>query len=251
MPNSHAFKSGASAGDAESYAWFCSELGDGLHALAQPLTVLRGALGALTMHGAARQETTDRYLELSNTQVDRLCNLLSGLHSLLDGVRSEPVCTEIDLWDLTVSVLENRRDVASNNLPRISLAKPDGEFGVMADPARVEEALNAALNAIEAQSQSRDDISMDISRRDGFANLSLLCTRSNGEKLSAMNWLHLSAAKANVKKQHGTYDCSESPFQISIKLPLLDNKLDEKIDVNIDEKRMTEVANRHTLVHES
>ncbi|MGD0482095.1 MAG: hypothetical protein ABSA42_18130 [Terracidiphilus sp.] len=240
MPNNNALESGASVGDAESYAWLCRELDEGLHALAQPLTILRGALGALTMRGAVPPQAASRYLEMSNTQVDRLCNLLSGLQSLLDGVRSEPVCTEVDLWDLTVSVLENRQAELSNSLPRISLAKPDCELRVMADPARIEEALHAALNAVEAQSQSRDDICMDISRRDGFANLSLLCTRSKGEKLTAMNWLHLSAAEANVKKQHGVYACSKSPFQISIKLPLLD-----------EEKRITGIANSHTLVHES
>ena len=240
MPNSDALESGASVGDAESYAWFCSELNEGLHALAQPLTILRGALGALTMRGAVRPEAASHYLEMSNTQVDRLCNLLSGLHNLLDGVRSEPTCTEIDLRDLMVSVLEDRQVKSSDSLPVISLANPDYEFRVMADPVRIEQALHAALDAVEAQSQSRDDIRMDISRCDGFANLSVLCTRSNARKLTALNRLHLSAAEANVKKQHGVYECSESPFQISIKLPLPD-----------DEERKTEMANRHTPVHES
>jgi hypothetical protein len=95
MPNSNALESGASVGDADSSAWFCRELDEGLHALAQPLTVLRGALGALTMRGAVRPEAASRYLEMSNTQVERLCDLLSGLQNLLDGVRSEPVRTEI------------------------------------------------------------------------------------------------------------------------------------------------------------
>jgi len=240
MLNSDALESGAPVGEAESYAWFCRELNEGLHALAQPLTILRGALGALTMRGTVPPEAASRYLEMSNTQVDRLCNLLSGLHNLLDGVRSEPACAEIDLWELMVSVLEDRQVKSSNSLSRISLAKPDCEFRVMADPVRIEQALHAALDALEAQSQSRDDIRLDISRCDGFANLSLLCTRSNGKKLAALNRLHLSAAEANVKKQHGVYECSESPFQISIKLPLLD-----------DEERKTEMANRHTPVHES
>jgi hypothetical protein len=96
MPNRNALESGASVSDAQSYAWFCRELDEGLHALAQPLTILRGALGALTIRGAVRPETATRYLEMSNTQVDRLCNLLSGLHNLLDGVRSEPACAEIE-----------------------------------------------------------------------------------------------------------------------------------------------------------
>lgn len=240
MPNSNALESGASTSDTESQAWFCKEFVEGLHALAQPLTILRGALGALTMRGAVRPEADSRYLEMSNAQVDRLCSLLSGLHSLLDGVRSEPVFTEVDLWELTVSVLENRQAESSNALPRITLDKPDCELRVMADLARIEEALHAALNAVEAQSESRDALYVDIGRRDGFAHLSFLCTQPKGEKLSAANWLHLSAAEASVKKQHGVYECSESPFQISIKLPLVD-----------EEVRITERANAQTTVPES
>jgi signal transduction histidine kinase len=96
MPSNDVLESGASVGDAESYAWVCRELGDGLHALAQPLTILRGALGALTMRDAVRPEAASRYLEMSNTQVERLCDLLSDLQNLLGGIRSEPARTKIE-----------------------------------------------------------------------------------------------------------------------------------------------------------
>jgi signal transduction histidine kinase len=114
MPSNSALESGASVGDAESYARVCRELDEGLHALAQPLTILRGALGALTMRGAVPPQVASRYLEMSNTQVDRLCNMLSGLHNLLDGVRSEPACTEIKLPLLDE---EEITEMANNHTP--------------------------------------------------------------------------------------------------------------------------------------
>ena len=239
LPSNNALERGASAGDAESHAWLCSELDEGLHALAQPLTILRGALGVLTMRGAVPPDAS-RYLEMSNAQVDQLCALLSGLRNLLDGVQYEPACKEIDLWYLVASVLENRQAESRDSMQRISLAKPDCEFRVKADPVRTEQALHAVLNAAEAQSQSPDDICMDISRRSGFANLKLLCTRSKRKNLTAINRLHLLVAEANVRKQQGLYECSEFPFQISINFPLLDG-----------EQRITEVANRCTSVHKS
>jgi signal transduction histidine kinase len=97
MASNNVLESGASLGDAESYAWVYRELEEGLHALAQPLTILRGALGALTMRDAVPPQAASRYLEMSNTQVERLCNLLAGLHNLLDGVRPEAACTKIKL----------------------------------------------------------------------------------------------------------------------------------------------------------
>jgi len=123
LPNKNALERGESVDDAETHAWLSGELDEGLHALAQPLTILRGALGALTMRGAIPPEAS-RYLDMSNAQVDHLCNLLSGLQNLLDGVRSEPACTEIDLWNLVASVLENRQAESRNSLQRIALAKP-------------------------------------------------------------------------------------------------------------------------------
>jgi hypothetical protein len=97
MPSDHALESRESLGDTESYAWLCRELDQGLHALAQPLTILRGALGALTTRDAVPAQAASRYLEMSNTQVERLCSLLSGLQNLLDGARSAPACAEIKL----------------------------------------------------------------------------------------------------------------------------------------------------------
>jgi hypothetical protein len=238
LPNKNALESGVSAG-ADSLAQLCMELDEGLHALAQPLTILRGALDVLTMRGAVPPESS-RYLEMSHTQVEHLCNLLSGLRNLLDAAQSEPKYTENCLWNLLVTVLENRQAESRNSTRRIAVAKPDCDFRMMADPVQTEQALHAALNAAEAQSQSPGDICMDISRRDGFANLNLSCTRSKGEKLTAINRLHLLVAEANVRKQHGLYEFSEYPFQISIKFPLLD-----------EEERITEVVNRRTTVHES
>jgi hypothetical protein len=83
LPDKNALESGVSAACEDSHARLCRELDEGLHALAQPLTILRGALGALAMRGAVSQEAS-RYLEMSNAQVDNMCDLLTGLRNLLD-----------------------------------------------------------------------------------------------------------------------------------------------------------------------
>lgn len=58
-------------------------LGDGLHEMAQPITVLRGALGAIQLRGALAADTL-RYLDMSIQQVERLCGLLAAMQNLLD-----------------------------------------------------------------------------------------------------------------------------------------------------------------------
>jgi signal transduction histidine kinase len=100
MPRNNASESAASLGDAESYARLCRELDEGLHALAQPLTILRGIFCALTMGDAVPPQTASRYLEISSTEVERMCDMLSGLRSLLARVQPEPACTEIEFPEL-------------------------------------------------------------------------------------------------------------------------------------------------------
>ncbi len=67
---------------------FSEELDTRLHAMAQPITVLRGALGAIQLRGGTGAESV-RYLEISSKQVERLCNLLAGMQSLLETLDDE------------------------------------------------------------------------------------------------------------------------------------------------------------------
>lgn len=79
--------------------------------MAQPLTVLRGALGALELRGATAAEST-RYVEISSRQVDRLCDLLAGMRDLLD--RLEGIEIKLPLPDLHQRNLEAASDCASS-----------------------------------------------------------------------------------------------------------------------------------------
>jgi hypothetical protein len=113
MTSKSALESGASLDDAESYAWLCREFDEGLHALAQPLTILRGILGALTMGDAVSPQAASRYLEMSNTEVERMCSLLAGLQNLLVRVQPEPACTEIEF-----PLLEEQARIAERSKSR-------------------------------------------------------------------------------------------------------------------------------------
>ena len=61
---------------AEPSSLLHAELADGLHAMAQPLTILRGAMCALTLR-EEMEPANRRYLDMSAKQVDRLCDLMA------------------------------------------------------------------------------------------------------------------------------------------------------------------------------
>lgn len=64
------------------------QLAEGLHAMAQPLTILRGAAGGLQLSPRIALEDR-RYVEMCNTQTERLCELLARVRDLLDSAHTE------------------------------------------------------------------------------------------------------------------------------------------------------------------
>ena len=73
--------------ESDPQSLLCENLSRSLHAMAQPITVLRGAIGAMVMRRDSGADA-GRYLDLSHQQVERLCNLLSEMRDLVDSVQS-------------------------------------------------------------------------------------------------------------------------------------------------------------------
>jgi nitrogen-specific signal transduction histidine kinase len=63
-------------------------LAQGLHAMAQPLTILRGAAGALQLSPSV-SVSDRRYVEMCAVQAERLCEMIVGLRDRLDAAQSE------------------------------------------------------------------------------------------------------------------------------------------------------------------
>ena len=196
----------------------CKDLSNGLHAMAQPLTVLRGALGALMMRRASGADT-DRYLELSNVQAERLCSLMSGLRGLLDAVQSDPVYAQIDLWDLISPMLDS---ILQGTGVQIAASKPSRHIDVIADHLRTEHAIQATLAAAKALTSQGDVIQLDLLPHDGFLDVTVQSGNTWRKNLSSIDRFHLSLAEASIRSQGGLYECVEDPFRVSLKLPLHD-----------------------------
>ena len=84
----------------------CANMSQGLHALAQPLTIVRSAVAALAAPGIATQKQR-RYLELCTQHVERTCDLFESMQELVSASHIDPDCEPIDLreaLDCAVSI---------------------------------------------------------------------------------------------------------------------------------------------------
>ena len=194
-----------------------ADLANGLHAMAQPLTILRGALGALTLTNATSPDQ-ERYLDMSTKQVERTCALLSNLQSLLDTVLFEAKCATVDLWEVITPVLEDLDAALQDKGIRIEATKPDQDLLVMVDAGRAEQALRAALETAASVSSRDEVVVLNILPRAGSVDL-VVHMHSTGRHLNSCDRLSLSLVEASIRSQHGIVECSEDPFRINLKIP--------------------------------
>ena len=127
-----------------------AQMAEGLHAMAQPLTILRGALCAVSMKEAVSIEQ-QRYLEMSARQVTRLSNMLHTLRDVLDLDQSEPECVELDLTALIARAVEEMESTLGESGVTVEMPEIDGPVRAWADPQKTERAVRAVLRVAVAQ----------------------------------------------------------------------------------------------------
>jgi len=204
----------------------CEDVALALHSMAQPLTILRGAIGALTL-GCVPAIDVDRYIELSNTQVERLCSMLSGMRMLLDNFQFDAVCAPTNLRELIASIIENEDSGLHRSGLQISVEEFKPEFQVLADPVRTEQAIHAVLAALATASSVGDEITLTFERRDSFADVTMHAKDAEEKKLTAVDRFRLSVAEASIRSQHGVFERLADPLRISFRLPLHDRDKQE------------------------
>lgn len=182
--------------------------------MAQPLTILRGALGVLQL--SERVATEDRrYLEMSVAQIGRLCDMMTNLRNLLNATEFDPVCTQVDLGKLAGLILEEYAAASESSGVRMKAVHPDRPAFVSADAARTEQALRAALDTALGLAAHGDEIGCRI-LPDGFV---LQNEHLRGKALSSSDRLALSLVEVAIRSQRGRYRLTEDPFLLAVRLP--------------------------------
>src|ERR1039458_8264634 len=73
---------------------FCANMAHGLHAMAQPLTILRSTMSACVQQTLSETDNR-RYLQLSSLQVERLCGLFDFMQQLVISSKSDALCMPV------------------------------------------------------------------------------------------------------------------------------------------------------------
>jgi light-regulated signal transduction histidine kinase (bacteriophytochrome) len=199
----------------------CSYMSQGLHALAQPLTIVRSAMAALTTPGVTAVERR-RYLELSTQNVERTCSLFECLQDLVIASQIEANCEPMELSQLLADVADDQKTALQASSVELRIAIPDSLPNLRGDAARTMQAISSALKIAASVSSPGDVVELLAKARNGFVELILQNSRINSRPLNSSERLSLALAEANIRSQQGKYDCVEDPLRVFIALPLQD-----------------------------
>lgn len=200
-------------------ARFYADLVNGLHAMAQPLTILRSAIEVLALPQAAAIDQR-RYLEISAKQVARTCGMFASLQDLVEVRIIEAQQARFDLWELLSPLVEDQRRLFLTAGIGIAAARSGPWAASWGDAGRTEQALLALLKTAGSVSASGDVIELRAELADGFVELTLENTRKHGKRIDSSDRLSLSVAEANILSQNGRYAVIEDPFRVSLALPI-------------------------------
>jgi hypothetical protein len=201
-------------------------MADGLHAMAQPLTVLRGALGAWKLHGSQAMEK-DHYLEMATRQVGRMSDLFWGLQAVLDTAEGKSNREKFDIEELTRSVLEDMGSDLRECGARIDLTVLDSQIQVFGDAENTERAIRAALRVASSVSSGKGELRLSACSCTVRVELIAEAAANKGQPLSFADRLNLSLVESNIRGQGGRYKCVEDPLSILLELPRYGNKVKE------------------------
>jgi len=195
------------------------DLADGLHSMAQPLTILRGALGALTLRGTLTSHQR-RYLEMSTRQLGRLNSLFRALQDLVDTTECKPRMVASKVNELIDQVLEETECALLDSGIRIEHPDLTCNQAVFADRECTERALRAALRLAAAKAAPQESIEISIFNETNSIRLEIGVSAQADCALNDSDRLNLSLAQKNIVSQGGRFSFVAAPLSVSLILPL-------------------------------
>jgi signal transduction histidine kinase len=204
---------------AEELRRFYASMTTGLHALAQPLTVLRSAVSA-----SAREDLSEAdrrwYLDASVDQIEHACNLFHRLQQLLIAGRVKADCAPIELAEMLAPVVEDQRQALEISGIDFKFTSAGILEPVLGDMDRTLQALFAALKIAASLSTRGDVIELPVSSDARCVELMIQNRRHHAKRMNSSDRLNLALAEANLLSQQGGYEYTEDPFRVSFSLPI-------------------------------
>jgi hypothetical protein len=196
----------------------CSNLSHGIHAAAQPLTILLASLSKAHTDGMSTEELRELTAS-SSEEVQRVCTLFSYLQELVVAESIRPKLTATAILPLLASLLERVQLLFHKQGIVLSSTMPETCPLVLINGPRTLRALSSVLLTVHALSSARDHVEMLGSTSTQGMQIVVRNLNLSIASTSAEARLSMAAAEANIRSQQAGFVFSQRPFHVLIDLP--------------------------------
>lgn len=196
----------------------CANLSRGMHAAAQPLSILRASLGNPYLDRMSAEELRELAAN-SALEVERVCTLFSCLRRLVSAESIEPKLSPAPILPLLAYAVDGVKLLFEEDGMFLRSMGPNTCPPVLIDRKRTLEGLSSILSVAHAVSRSQDTV--EVITSSPFTSTVRIVTRnlhSHVEALNAEQSLSLALAEANIRSQQGRFTWSMQPFNVQIEL---------------------------------
>ncbi len=196
----------------------CSNVAQGIHAVAQPLAVL---LASLSKDYTDRMNC-DQLRELtasSAAEVRRVCTLFNYLQQLVLAASVKPQLSPIPLLPLLAFAADGVNLLFQQNGIVLRSVLPDTCPPVLIHRARTLEALSRVLLIVHGLSRAQDTVELLVSASLNAVQIVIQNPGLSVDMINAETRLSMAVAEANMRSQQGGLSLILQPFTVCIELP--------------------------------
>jgi hypothetical protein len=198
---------------------FCRSLSEGLHAAAQPLTILLAGLQTPCVDEMSRAELTD-LVSSSAHEVVRVCALFTYLQDLVSTESVEPELLATPLLPLLAHAIEGVDLLFRESGIFLRSTVPDAGEVIPISSKRTLAALSSVLLVAHAVSHVGDTVEVIVTV-DSPDSVQVVLRNKNAhpEGLNSEEGLSMALAEANVRSQRASLSWSLEPFSVLVAFP--------------------------------
>jgi signal transduction histidine kinase len=206
------------AAQEEMFSNLCSNLSLGLHAAAQPLTILRASLDR-SLTGKMSKGELRELAARSAEEIERICLLFSLLRELVSAEKAKPKLSAISFEPVLTRAIDGANHLFEQNGILLRSVMPEIGQLVLINEAKLLQALSSVLFVAHDLSSPKDTVEVFASSHPpDTVRLVVRNWAARSDSLSAVNRLNLVLAEANIRGQQGNFFWSLNPFKAQIEL---------------------------------
>jgi len=194
---------------------FCSDLAEGLHAVAQPLTIVQNELSPGRIEELSESDLRQS-VSRSAVEIERVSSLFGILRQLVAIERFTPELENLVSTDLIAEAIDGVDRLYEEREIGLTV-KPDGSYNLMAHRKRALQSLSISLLTACVLSKPGHVVEISTCRMSQYVSIDIQNPLLELKYLDAHNKLVMTLVESSVQGQRGKFGYELKPFAAQIR----------------------------------